>query len=263
MPIPGLLIFLAVLMLTAALTVVLITILTARAILRPPRMTDGKAIYYYKRLSPGDLNLLFESLRFPVRDAHTGRTIHLAAWWMPHPGHTDRCAVLLHDFADAKIGAIDRVPHLHSLGYNVLTIDLRAHGESEGRHTTGGFFERDDLDAVLNQLHTDRPASCRSIILHGVGLGAAVAIATAARRDDIEKVLVEYAFEDYREFLSAHAGTIGLPSGPLLRLAIRAAESVSGADFGAVRPVDLISQVNCPIERQDSQDSDVRSQDSA
>ena len=41
----------------------------AGMLLKPPRMTDGKATWVLKRLSPGDLGLPFEELSFEVRDA--------------------------------------------------------------------------------------------------------------------------------------------------------------------------------------------------
>ena len=41
---------------------------------------------------------------------------------------------------------------VHDFGYHVLVIDLRAHGESGGSHSTAGFFERHDLNQVINDL---------------------------------------------------------------------------------------------------------------
>src|SRR5688500_5458388 len=42
--------------------------LMAWPLLRPPRMTDGKAAWLLRRLSPGDLGLPYEDVSFPVRD---------------------------------------------------------------------------------------------------------------------------------------------------------------------------------------------------
>ena len=39
---------------------------------------------------------------------------------------SDRCVVLLHGYADAKVGAIAWAPMWHELGYHALAIDLRA-----------------------------------------------------------------------------------------------------------------------------------------
>ena len=104
-------------------------------------MSDARANWILKRLTPLDLGLDFEEQSFVVRDEQTGGKLRLAAWWIPSPGST-RTMLLIHGYADAKVGGIAWAPMLHSLGWNILAIDLRAHGESEGVHTTAGYFER-------------------------------------------------------------------------------------------------------------------------
>ena len=146
-----------VLLIALIALVTFITLVMARMLLSPPRMTDGKAAYLLQRLSPGDLQLHFQSIHFAVRDERSGQPLKLAAWWIPHPAAMGKCVVLIHGYGDAKVGAIAWAPLWHSLGYHILAIDLRAHGESEGTQSTAGFFERHDLNQVLDQL-LRRPA---------------------------------------------------------------------------------------------------------
>src|SRR5205823_12336907 len=128
----------------------------------------------------GDLGLAFEEVSYRVRD-DAGRTIEIAGWWIPRPQQGGgRCAVLLHGYADAKVGAIAWAPLWHAVGFHVLAVDLRAHGQSGGAFSTGGFFERDDIAQVLGQLRAARPGHSRQLVLFGVSLGAAVAAAAAA-----------------------------------------------------------------------------------
>ena len=51
---------------------VLLVIVTAGVIavslLHPPRMSDGKAMYVLRRMSPADLGLPYERVNFDVRD---------------------------------------------------------------------------------------------------------------------------------------------------------------------------------------------------
>ena len=243
----GLVPLLAVMLLLGAALAAGLVMLMAQLLLRPPRMTDGKAVYRLQRLSPGDLGLHFEDMVFAVRDERSGQTLHLAAWWIPHRGAQGRCVLLIHGYADAKVGAIAWAPLFHDLGINILTIDLRAHGQSDGRYSTAGYFERDDVNQVINQIQAQRPDETRHLVLFGISLGSAVAAATAVRRDDLAAVILESPFADFRRAAVTHGNLVGLPGAPFQRLALRLAQWLSGADFGAVCPVDMVPRITCPL----------------
>lgn len=219
----------------------------ASVILRPPRMTDGRAAWRLKRLSPGDLRLHYSDVTFEVRDELTGDRLKLTAWWIPCSRATGRCAILLHGYGDAKVGAIAWAPTLHELGFNILALDLRAHGGSEGDACTAGFFERHDVSQVIDQLRRDKPRETGKIVLFGVSLGAAVAAATAVLREDVAAVVMECPFADYELAAASHADVLGAPGKHLQTMAFRQAQKMARADFSAVRPVDLIPRIACPL----------------
>lgn len=238
---------LIVMLVVLALLCASVVVGMALMLLKPQRMTDARATVLLERLSPGDLGLRFEDVRFEVRDAASGTKLKLAGWWIPARQRTGKCAVLLHGYGDAKVGAIAWAPTFHALGYGCLAIDLRAHGESGGAYSTAGYFERHDIGDVINQFRASRPGETQSVILFGVSLGAAVAAATAVDRDDIDAVVLESPYADYRSAVAAHAEILGQPAGLLQRIGVHLAERMSDADFDAVRPVELIPRIGCPL----------------
>ena len=58
----------AVFLLVGVLLVILTAWVIALSLLHPPRMTDGKAMYVLRRMSPADIGLPYERISFDVRD---------------------------------------------------------------------------------------------------------------------------------------------------------------------------------------------------
>ena len=237
-----------ILMLVAGLLILLAALvyLMARFLLRPPRMSDGKAAWVLKRLTPLDLGLSFTPLNFMIRDEMNKSPLQIAAWWIPQDS-SNRTVILLHGYADAKVGAIAWAPMFHELGYNILALDLRAHGESGGEISTGGWWERHDLNQILNDLPARYPQQAQHVVLFGASLGAAVAAAVAAERSDIDALILESPFADFRHAASANFHLLSIEIPLLHRIAIALAEKMAHADFAALRPLDLIPKSRAPL----------------
>lgn len=249
-----------------ALLVILTAWVIALALLHPPRMSDGKAMYVLRRMSPADLGLAYERVTFNVRDeAQRGsdKKIVMAAWWIANPSANGRCVVLLHGYADAKVGAIAWAPMWHSLGFNILALDLRAHGESDGAHTTGGYFEQHDVEQVLDQLRAAQPNDARQLVLFGISLGSAVALALAKRRADlVDAIVLECPFTSFANAATSHMQRLGAPIKIIMPLALTIASTISGADFDSVNPMELMRTIDRPmLVIQSANDSFVGSSD--
>jgi len=223
--------------------------LMAQMLLRPRRMSDARALLKLGRLSPADLGLDFEPAPFQVIDESTGKKLSLAAWWIEHRQGRGRCVVILHGYADAKVGGIAWAPLWRELGFHILALDLRAHGESGGAYCSAGFWERHDLIQVINRLKADRPQQTRQLVVFGVSLGAAVAAAAAAQADapKIDAMILESPYADFSHASAEHGQRLGTPGAPFQRLALRVAQWMARCDFAAVAPVRTIREVSCPL----------------
>jgi hypothetical protein len=246
MPWSLLTLFLMLLLVGAAL-VAGVCFAMAKALLSPLRMTGGRALFILRRLSPSDLGLPSEDLTFVVHDERTNRNLKLAAWWIPAPTASTRCALILHGYGDSKLGGIAWAPTFRAMGYNVLAIDLRAHGESDGTQTTAGYFERHDVSQVIDQIRAQRPAVTREFVIFGISLGAAVAGATAALRDDVDAVVMDCPYADYPSAARTHGDNLGTPGPMFQHAAIVLAQRMSGADFYECAPERLIPTLACPL----------------
>jgi alpha-beta hydrolase superfamily lysophospholipase len=79
--------------------------------------------------------------------------------WIVRPDHPNGSWVLLfHGVADNRVGVIGQSEFLLRAGYNVVMMDARAHGASEGQLATYGWLERNDTRAIIDALLTSENA---------------------------------------------------------------------------------------------------------
>jgi pimeloyl-ACP methyl ester carboxylesterase len=232
---------------TGLLTWVLASIATAWVLLRPVRMTPGRAMARFGRMSPSDMGLRYEQERFEVLDSSSRRRLAMSGWWIVARETSDRTVVLVHGYADAKVGALLWAQPLLDLGFNVLLTDLRAHGESEGQFTTAGLRDRHDLDQIINQIRAARPAETEHVVLMGISMGAAVVLAAAELRDDLSGVIVDSPVADFYHGAATQLWLMGLPGRSVLFPGLWLAEMLIGQRFSSIRPQALIEKLHCPI----------------
>jgi alpha-beta hydrolase superfamily lysophospholipase len=89
-------------------------------------------------------------------------------------------------------------------GVNVLVVDQRAHGFSEGKYSTGGIKEAEDVSLWMKYLHDE--LGQKEIILHGICVGTCCATITATkyRTDYLKAVILDSAFISYKEIYKNH-----------------------------------------------------------
>lgn len=232
--------------LIAASAWILAVVLLALARLRPPRLTEIRALYLLKRMTPQDLGLAFEPRPFTVHRAN-GKSLRLAAWMVHHPEAAGRMVVVVHGYADAKIGAAAWLPMLHRQKVNVLLLDLPGHGESDDAISTAGWREREDLAQVVDQLRSASPADAQRIVLFGLSMGASAAGGAACLRNGIAGVIMDSPFADFRRATLLHARLFGLPGAIVQYPANWLTSQLLAADFGAIAPMNLVETIPCPV----------------
>ena len=85
-------------------------------------------------------------------------------------------AIIIHGYRDNANAYFIEGKKFYELGYNVLFVDLRGHGRSEGDFITMGWYERLDIKDWIKQIiDWDHDAQ---IVLYGVSMGAATVMMT-------------------------------------------------------------------------------------
>jgi uncharacterized protein len=131
----------------------------------------------------------------------------LNAWFLPAQdkdgstvGNKAKATVLfLHGNAENISTHFRNIMWLPHEGFNVLALDYRGYGASEGKPSIAGM--QLDIDAAMHHLLDHKGVDPNRIIILGQSLGGALAIyyaAHSAYRANIRAVVVDSAFFDYR-----------------------------------------------------------------
>jgi len=126
----------------------------------------------------------FEVLRIPTRDGE-----ELGAWFADSPdreaedGSAERVAVLLlHGYSGSRTWALPRMQAYVAHGHPILSLTLRAHGDSTGERVDYGLSSSNDVIAGIEFLEARLPG--RPILIHGFSMGSAAAVFAAAELGD-------------------------------------------------------------------------------
>ena len=159
--------------------------------------------------------------------------------------------LVFHGVADNRAGVMGQAVVLLQAGYDVVMMDARAHGASDGPMATYGWLERNDSKAVVDALESaEHP---RHIFALGESMGAGIALQSAGVEPRIEAVVAEAPFASLREAAYDYAG---LQRYPLLGMTLLApgawtmiyhGELAAGFPAGEVSPEKAVATRPFPV----------------
>ena len=151
-----------------------------------------------------------------------------------------RCESLMYSYFFA--------PAYEKAGFNVLVIDIRAHGMSDGKYDPVGVGEHRDTMKWGQLLH-DKYGN-EEIWIHGICMGAntGVLILTAPECPSFFKGLVsEGMYISFKENYRQHMIYDHHPTFPIVNMVMKMVKKHTGTDVDAIKPIDLIDKVHVPV----------------
>lgn len=162
------------------------------AIIRPPRMH-----YTTADLGPPKFRLgrrTFQRTDFEVVNKR-GLTIQ-ASHYEPVAGERPRkqlpCVIYLHGNCGCRLDALECLPILLPYNITLVALDFTGSGSSEGEYVSLGYYEKEDLVAVVEHLRSTGTVS--RIGLWGRSMGAATSIMYGATDPSIACMVLDSPF---------------------------------------------------------------------
>lgn len=180
---------------------------------------------------------------FPMEDialaSKSGATLR---GWFKRAESSKGAVLLLHGIRGSRLGMLERARLLHTHGYSVMLIDLRAHGESTGDKITFGWLESRDVHAAISWLEKKCPGERLGVI--GASLGGAAAL-LADPPLPVHALVLELV---YRDIKAATANRLKLRFGswasvltPLLTFQLPLHLGISSRQL---QPVEAVSKIS-------------------
>ncbi len=181
------------------------------------RMFEERLVFFPDRYAtnewdPSRMGVEVEDVFFTTSDG-----VRLHAWWAAPPPAEQAPATALtilyfHGNAGNLTNRIENIAFLQQLPANVLAVDYRGYGKSEGRPTEAGVYL--DAQAAYDYLFHERGVVPDHLVVLGQSLGVAVAVDLASKRP-VAGLILEGGFPSAGRVVQR---TMGLPG---LRFVIR------------------------------------------
>lgn len=198
--------------------------------------------------------------------------VQLRGWKVRSPRPNGSWVLLFHGVADNRAGVEGQAEVLLKAGYNVVMMDSRAHGASEGPIATYGWLERNDTRAVVDALISSESEHFQSVQimcadiqsgcvqgepLHifalGESMGAGIALQSAAVEPRIEAVIAEASFANLREASYDYAGLRRSPLigktwlSPFSWMLLYRGQKLTGISLDEVSPERAVAERTFPV----------------
>ena len=150
-------------------------------------------------------------------------------------------SISVHDFSGGTTEAIRR-------GHNVLLVDQRAHGESEGRTISFGVKEREDVVAWCKWA-TERLGENVRISLAGISMGAATVLMASELNlpENVVGIVADCPFSYAPDVIGGVIRKMHLPPAVLLPFVRLGGRIFGGFDICAASPKSAVTRTKIPI----------------
>ncbi len=156
----------------------------------------------------------------------------------------DRCVIILPGRCESLVYSYYFAPPYEKAGFNVLVIDTRCHGKSDGIYNTIGLQESRDVLAWAKLIHDD--FHNREIYFHGICIGTSsgmFALTAKDAPDYLRGLVTEGCYISFSETFKRHMMALNRPLFPVLQLVMLQIYRHTGTNVYKWKPISAIGKV--------------------
>jgi uncharacterized protein len=193
---------------------------------------------FKKELKPYKLNVI----------SSDKQQLKLNAYLFENETADHKWAIVVHGYNSKAKSMTRYVRNFYEKGYNVLTPDLRGHGESEGDYIGMGWHDRKDMLLWIDQiLEKDTEAE---IVLFGVSMGGATVTMTSGEDlpENVKVIVEDCGYSTVSDvFVYQLEDLFGLPPFPVMNAANTVTNIRAGYDLYEASAVEQVEKSVTPM----------------
>ena len=130
--------------------------------------------------------------------------------------------------------------------FNIIVVDPRATGLSEGLYTGAGMLESKDLEAWIGLVHEQFKID--HFVIHGICIGSVAAIYVASRHNPyVDRIVLEGPFISFYNVLCQRTRNLGKPTFPVCFQMGLLFKKIAGINIFKNKPIDAMKTVEVPM----------------
>ena len=198
-------------------------------------------VKYPKAIVVDYLHIPHQTINIKTEDG-----INLEAWYgIKNDSLHKGTVILFHGHGSSKSAIIKEAEAFYSFGYNILMVDFRNHGNSEGNTTTIGYIESKDVKAAYDYVQSKGE---KNTVLYGISMGAATVMKSINDYNlKPNKVIIEMPFGSLYDAVKGRMRTFHLPEQPFSALLTFWGGTEQRFWAFNFEPWDYATKINCPV----------------
>lgn len=164
------------------------------------------------------------------------------------PYDTKKWIIICHGVTENKINSFKYADMFMKLGFNAVIYDHRRHGESGGKTSSYGHYEKFDLQAVIAEVKK-RKGKDIMLGIHGESMGAVTTLLYAGMLEDAaDFYIVDCPFSNFEEQIEHQMSQeVPVPSWAVFPIGRAFIKLRDGYWTSEVSPIDYVNNIQKPV----------------
>ncbi|MCL1812430.1 MAG: alpha/beta hydrolase [Treponema sp.] len=162
----------------------------------------------------------------------------------------NKCAVILQGRGESLLYSYYFADVYVKSEHNILVVDVRSHGLSDGKYQTGGIKESDDLILWIKLIN--EKFNIADFTIHGICIGGATAVYTYSKLKNegnglLKRIVTDGLFKSYYEFFKAISKAYKAPILPAIHMVFFLIFILAKARPFKEIPIKYMKDIDIPI----------------